>query len=444
MPEELSESLSKAAQTLLDDVVLRPYAGQCLDQEYGGYLVDFDHQMHPGGPHRKSLEHAGRTTLAFVMLHRFRPDAGFDRHALHGFEFLMNQMWDAEESGFYALVKRDGTPDWEGIKHSHGVTYVARAFALSADILGQQVAADWVAKCIGWLDDCAWVPKFGGYVGTFDRNNRPLAVGSKAPTDHGDDPIGAPVGMLEINTQSDALGTMVDLLSEMGTAAPTGSIDRLSELFDRIIQVIQPNGVLPFLLLPDWTPTPTAGRLGHQFQTVRRLIEAGDLIDRETVAAEASHRLLDHALTRCRHPDGGFPGEVSAVGRIWSAIGSPADQRQCWVQLEALDALGVLSEHRQTDAAVARRYHAERQDLCGFIESRLADRRHGGLVEFVGDAVPGRTQTRWPLRRRRATLEAEPGAKYHRWKDISHETATLSYAAGARLAGAHPAWQRSE
>jgi mannose/cellobiose epimerase-like protein (N-acyl-D-glucosamine 2-epimerase family) len=115
--------------------VVEPLVRRCIDREYGGFLVDFDEQWRPAGPHDKTLEHASRMTLAFALIDRAMPGEGCDRLVRQGCAFLQEVMWDAAHGGFFAKVDRSGRPFWEGLKHPHAVTYAAEAFLLAEPYL---------------------------------------------------------------------------------------------------------------------------------------------------------------------------------------------------------------------------------------------------------------------------------------------------------------------
>src|SRR5262249_47364273 len=60
-PQSTSATLAEQARDALRRHALEPLVPRCVDREYGGFLVDFDDQWQPVGPHEKSLEHAART-----------------------------------------------------------------------------------------------------------------------------------------------------------------------------------------------------------------------------------------------------------------------------------------------------------------------------------------------------------------------------------------------
>ena len=94
--------------------VLVPLVPRCIDEEYGGFLVDFDDRWRPAGPQDKTLEHAVRTTIAFAEIDRAMTGQGYERSMRHGRAFPQQAMWDGAYGGFFARVDRSGRPQWEG------------------------------------------------------------------------------------------------------------------------------------------------------------------------------------------------------------------------------------------------------------------------------------------------------------------------------------------
>jgi len=130
-----NSQLAAEANSAMRRHVVEPLVRRCIDREYGGFLVDFDEQWRPAGPHDKTLEHASRMTLAFALIDRAMPGEGCDRLVRQGCAFLQEVMWDAAHGGFFAKVDRSGRPFWEGLKHPHAVTYAAEAFLLAEPYL---------------------------------------------------------------------------------------------------------------------------------------------------------------------------------------------------------------------------------------------------------------------------------------------------------------------
>ena len=408
-------TIAAEARAALRRHVLEPLVPRIVDAEHAGFLVDFDERWRPVGPHEKTLEHAARTTAAFALLDAVFPGTGCDRLARHGCAFLRDVMWDREHGGFFARVARDGTPCWEGLKHPHAVNYAARAFVLAERLLDPGEGRAWAVRAADWLDDVAWDPVHGGYWGAFRRDNVRYAAGTRLPTPDGGDVFGIPAGFKEVNSQGDG----IEMLS---TLVAHGIGGRARERLDALVQLVagrlvQPNGALPYLYLPDWRPVPDLLRVGYQFMMSRILAEAA--VDARPV--EAARALADFCLRQARHPTEGFCFALTGAGRTWPATGPASDLRQWWVQIEAVHTFHALAHDSAIDAEARAGYRRVRDQQWAFVRRVFFDDRHGGIRELPVDGTVG-----W--RARLAGLlqpTREPRRKMHGWKDPLHEVATL-------------------
>ena len=394
--------------------VLVPLMPRCIDEEYGGFLVDFDDRWRPAGPQDKSLEHAARTTIAFAEIDRAMPGQGYERCVRHGCAFLQQAMWDDEHGGFFVRVDRSGRPQWEGLKHPHAVTYVALAFLLSEKHLPPGEGLMSAERALAWLDEFAWDPAYGGYWGSFRRNNERYADGARLPTPDGRDIFGLVPGFKEINTQGDA----VELLSRFAERDCGGRCaERLVAMVDLVAdRLIQPNGVLPYRYLPNWRPVPDLARVGYQFSMARHLTKAAKVTPMTAAVARACD-LVDFCFASARHPAGGFCFAVTADGRAWPATGPSTDLRQWWVQIEAVHTLHVLANNELVAPAARARYREARDEQWAFVRDSLFDEQHGGMRE-----LPREPAARWPRRLARLILRLPPSTpplKSHCWKDSS-------------------------
>jgi len=409
--------MADQARDVLRRHVMEPLASCCVDEEYGGFLVDFDERWRPVGPHDKSLEHAARSTIVFALLDRVMPNEGCDRLALHGCEFLRQTMWDGDHGGFFARVDRQGRARWDGLKHPHAVTYAVEAFHLCRDLLPPGIGERWVENGLRWLDEVAWDPVHGGYWGSYRADNSPYLEGDHLPSPDGRDPLGWSLGFKEINTQSDALEMLTLLAADKAGARCVPRLEWMTALVkDRLTDTY---GVLPYAYRRDWRPAPCMVRVGCQFQTSRRLlsIALGAEIEPELVATAI--RLVDFCLASARHPAGGFSFAVTADGRRWPDVGPESDVRQWWVQFEAINALHRLAQHELVALQMQAGYLRACNQLWSFVRANYFDEAHGGMR---GEPSAAR-RTSWS---RHMSRRGPAGpAKTHAWKDAYHETATL-------------------
>ncbi len=415
----INPGLAKEARAALRRLVVVPFVPRCVDQEYGGFLVDFDDRWQPVGPHDKTLEHASRTTIALALVERAIPGEGCDRLVRHGCAFLQGTLWDAAHGGFFARVDRAGRPCWEGLKHPHAVTYAALAFLLAEPYLAPGEGRLWAGRALAWLDDVAWDRTHGGYWGSFRRNNDRYPDRAWLPTPDGRDVLGHTPGFKEMNTLGDAIEMLTAFVAN---GFGGGCADRLAFLVDLVVdRLIDPTGVMPYLYRPDWRPVPDVMRIGQTFQMIHRLVAAAALNGSMSPVARACE-LGDFCLASARHPSGGFCLAVSAGGRTWPSTGPSTDLRQWWVQLEAARAFHVLATHEAIDREARARYGRARDEQWAFVRDHFFDKRAGGIREFAVESTP-----RWRARLPHWLRPRLPGPlrKTHGWKDPLHEVATF-------------------
>jgi mannose/cellobiose epimerase-like protein (N-acyl-D-glucosamine 2-epimerase family) len=413
----IKPSIGEQAWDALHRHVLVPLVPRCMDQEYGGFLVDFDDRWNPVGLQDKSLEHAARTTMAFAQIDRAMPGKGYERFVRHGCAFLQQAMWDGANGGFFARVDRSGRPQWEALKHPHAVTYAGLAFLLAEPHLPPGEGLMWAERALNWLDEFAWDPVHGGYWGSFRRDNDRYRDGSRLPTPDGKDIFGLTSGFKEINTQGDA----IVLLTSFAKRLPdVRYAERLAAMVDLVAnRLMQPNGVLPYRYLPDWRPAPDLARIGYQFMMAHHFAVAAT-VARFAGAVTRARELVDFCFPLARHPAGGFCFAVAADGRGWPTSGPSSELRQWWVQLEAVHTLHVLANNLSLDGAVRAQYREARDEQWSFVCNSLFDERYGGIRE-----LPCEPGGRW-LERPLALLSSRARAlKSHCWKDCSHEVATF-------------------
>jgi mannobiose 2-epimerase len=413
-------SLAEEAREALRRHVLEPLLPRCMDREYGGFLVDFDERWRAVGPHTKSLEHAARTTSSFALLDAAFPGLGCDRIVRHGCEFLKEMMWDKVHGGFFAQVERAGRPQLDGLKHPHGVTYAGCAFLLAEPYLDRGEGLAWAKRALGWLEDVSWDHDHGGYWGSFHRDNERYATGARLPTADGRDILGFTPGFKEVNTLSDAIEMLILFAAR---EVEKRCSERLAELIDLVVnRLVDTNGIMPYLWWPDWRPAPDLVRVGYQFATARRMLEASRRMDSAGVVVAKARKLVNFCMASARHPSGGFCYAVTADGRSWPATSPSTDLRQWWVQFEALHALHLLARHPQVEPEGRAEYRLAGDQQWTFVRESFFDRRYQGIRELPLESTPW-----WPRFSTWLTQQSNPTSvrKTHSWKDPLHEVQTF-------------------
>lgn len=179
-------------QLLLDHAV-HPWFPRSIDRVHGGFLTNFDRRWRERGRPDKMLEAQARQTLAACELALTFPNLPVLAEAVStGFRFLRDVMWDHAHGGWHSLVDRAGSPINPETKHLHGIAYALQAcFAVYA-ATGDASALDLGRKAFEWIDAHAHDATDGGYFAPLRRDGTPIRDGLilGVPYDHIGTPIG--------------------------------------------------------------------------------------------------------------------------------------------------------------------------------------------------------------------------------------------------------------
>ncbi len=105
---EVLELKNEAENHLLNEL-LPFWTTRMKDEVNGGYLTHFDKKGNDSGENEKSLIAQTRCLYTISSAHRAGYGKGrYAELARHGFDFLINKMWDPEYGGFYWMTDRKG------------------------------------------------------------------------------------------------------------------------------------------------------------------------------------------------------------------------------------------------------------------------------------------------------------------------------------------------
>lgn len=91
------------------DAIMKFWLDRCEDKDFGGFLTNFDAEGKDLGTPEKYLNTQCRFIWTFSSLLRHGGDAGYERLARQGVDFLIKYLWDDEWGGFYWKCNRDGS-----------------------------------------------------------------------------------------------------------------------------------------------------------------------------------------------------------------------------------------------------------------------------------------------------------------------------------------------
>jgi mannobiose 2-epimerase len=394
--------------------VVEAWFPRSLDEQYGGFLCDFDRAWRPRGEQRKLLEFQARHTLFAAEASQAYPaDERLRRAAWHGFRQLRDAQWDHDTGGWYHSLDRAGAPEHAHTKHAHGTAYAIEACVAVHQALGVPEALDLALAGFHWLDDHGHDPEHGGYLGFFKRDGSVIREPAECPWPARADNLNTPIGLKDTNVHSDLLETFAYL-------ARASRDRRVHERLAEMAEIVADKLGLHFYFEADWTPVPHLAHYGYCLQNSFRLGLASGVLGCADRLRPKVLRALDQALAQAwdRRRGGLFYGGPGCTPLRLDGMNLLVRRKAWWVQFEGLKAL---------TAAIAidpenQRYRDFLAALWAYVEANLFDRTHGGIFTEATDALPS-----WRRAMGRPFAPGKVNAKGSIWKDASHDGRAIMY-----------------
>jgi cellobiose epimerase len=378
-------AIAPAVEKNLDKAIVNFWYPRSIDEQYGGYLVDFDaHGRFKGQAPKMIVTQARMLWLSSRLVREGRGGAAMREAARQGYRFLMDRMWDREHGGFYWEVDRTGRTVVAPLKHLYGQAFGLYALSEYARATGDAQALADATRLFEVLEAKAHDAKFGGYIEFFSRD------WTQAPADVAPY-LGVPAGLKSMNTHLHLLEAMSAFYR--ASHLPLAAI-RLAELatIESTTVVRKTAGACTDQYERDWTPrlTPSTARAsyGHDLENIWLLVDAYDALQQPVAPlVDLFRALFDNALAHGYDP---------AAGGFFDSgpLGQDADRRgkTWWVQAEAL--VSALTMYRITGE---RRYADVFERTWRFVDQHQTDWTDGEWWETVAEdgATTGDKAHRW-------------------------------------------------
>ncbi len=410
---ELISALEIAARQEL----LEKWYPLAVDQEDGGYYSEISFDFRPGENQQKMIVTQARHIWTNAMAAMEYPgDTSYLSNARHGFLFLRDHMWDAENGGFIQLVSKKGAPI---SGESTGKTAYGNAFAIYGLATYYAASKDSEAlelakKTFSWLEEHSHDPVHKGYFQSLEKDGTPVIRTADFPStsDTGYKDQNSAIHLLE------ALTSLYEVWRDPMVA------ERLHEMLLLIRdKITAPEGYLQLFFQPDWTPVsfkntdPDTIRkhyyldhvsFGHDVETAYLMLEASHILggQEDAKTMEVGKKMVDHALVNGwdEHNGGFYDGGYYFEGDNKLTIVN--DDKNWWSQAEGLNCLLLMSGYFPEDAMA---YRKRFDTLWQYTKAHLMDPQNGGWYEWGSDGRP----------------ETVKGNKGHIWKASYHDYRAL-------------------
>jgi mannobiose 2-epimerase len=397
-----------------------------IDTLHGGYLSTFDAQFRPAGKQDKMIVSQARHLWNNAKASQHWPaEKKYQRFAQHGFAFLRDKMWDAQDGGFFQMVERSGRVLGDSSKTAYGNAF--GLYAVSAYYLASRdpAALELAKKSFNWLEQHSHDPVHRGYFQHLSKRGQPLLrqVNTPSTSDLGYKDQNSSIHLLEAFT-------------ELYQAWPDPLVKtRLEEMIYLIRdKIVNERGNLVLFFQPDWTPISfrDSSRAsiqrhhhldhvswGHDIETAYLLLEASHIVgwQHDSLTLRIAKKMSDQCLNLGWDAAlGGFYDEAYYF-KDHAGISITKDTKNWWAQAEALNTLLILADLYPRDPLD---YAAKFQQQWRYIQRYLIDHQHGEWYDSGLDKDPS----------------AATRNKGHIWKAGYHQYRSLENCV-RRLRGKH-------
>jgi mannobiose 2-epimerase len=362
----------------LTDNVLDFWFPRCVDEEHGGFITSYDAEGEFAGNDDKMLVVQSRMVWLTARLFREGYGEEYREIAAHGFDFLIESMWDDANGGFYWECERDGTVKKPN-KHLYGQSFALYGLSEYYRVTGDEQAGEYAHLFVDLLEEQAKDTEYGGFDEYFEADWTQITDGgtyldgiepdwsAKKDVDSSIDPT-----WKLMNTHLHLMEAFTTYYEAFDDAVGR---ERLHELLDINTNTVvrKDRGFCTDKYGPDWTPQLDDAdhrivSYGHDLENVWLVMAACDALGlSKHLFTDLFETLWEYSLEYGHDEDhGGF--------YFYGPFDEPASNRikAWWVQAECMTS--ALKTYEQTGKEA---YLDVFADTWDFIEEYHVDEEYG-------------------------------------------------------------------
>ncbi|MGM0488978.1 MAG: AGE family epimerase/isomerase [Planctomycetota bacterium] len=400
-PGELKQYAAALERNLHESVVAF-WLPRSIDEEHGGYQINFDIHGDPNGKTTKGLVTQARMLWFWSHMARAgadgpkfkRPD--YLAAAKHGYRFLHRRLRDAEHGGYFWEVDQRGVEPLRPNKHLYGQAFALYALSEYHLATGNKQALELAHQLFATLERRAHDRRHGGYHEYFTPDWKPVPP---------DEPVY--MGLAGVKLMNTHLHLLEAMTTYFLACEHSGVGTRLAELMEIQSNTVvrKADGFCTDKYRTDWTPMldppHNVVSYGHDIENVWLLMDARRALDLpQAPLVDLYHTLWDYSIEYGLDRDNGGlyytgPFHAAATDR----------DKSWWVQAEVL--VSALRMHELTGNP---RYAEIFEETWRFVDEKMTDHEHGGWYATVkpDGSVSGDKANLWKsaYHNGRALLEA--------------------------------------
>lgn len=378
------DSLAGEMEMWMLKACVDPWYPRIIDSLNGGFLSDFNYKWELDGRQNKMIvTQARHVWTASVLSEQYPDNPLYPEVAEHGFRFLRDKMWDAENGGFYQLVNQQGDPvrddaEYGLVKTAYGNSFGMYGLAAYYRISKKPEVLDLAQKTFNWLETNSHDPEKGGYFQFLQEDGTPLKEGHTNPA----------------KDQNSSIH-LLEALTELYMVWPDSLLkERVREMLVLVRDTITTDlGSLTLFLDKDWNPatnrdsTEEAIRrhihedhvsFGHDIETAYLLMEASHVIHAEDdgVTREKAKKMVDHTILNGWDKENGGIYDGGYYFKDKPGMTIVLNQKAWWAQVEAMNTLLIMTDLYPNDPIPYQEYFLKMWD---YTKDNLIDKEYPGI-----------------------------------------------------------------
>ncbi len=415
-PQDLSKlEIEEALIKLMDT-----WYPRIVDTVNGGYWTNFEYNWEKSEEQPKMLVSQSRGLwTAARAAQAFPGQKKFEQAAHHGFNYLIDHLWDSQNGGFFQYDYRFSPQPDLAHKLTYGNAFALYALSEYAKINPSDEAVDWVRKAFDSLTKLAYDPTYHGYykliLDESIRNNPDTATQAAI------EKLGW--GQSDWKDQNTSIH-LLEALTNAYQVLPTEPVREKLETMLRLVRdtMVNEEGYLHLYFTRTWEPIVHRDSsrqfildnirydhrsFGHDIETAFLLIEAAEVLYGEVdpLTLKVANKMMEHTLAY------GFDEDYYGIFDKGYQFSNSEDievvshEKVWWSQAEAFHALALFHKLYPEDD----HYRQGKVKMWAYLENEMIDHEHGGWYPYGLDENP----------------ESKTMRKAHQWKTAYHNGRAL-------------------
>ncbi len=398
------------------DLLLQNYYPRIVDTINGGYWTNFENDWTLSPDQDKMLVTQARGLWTAARAAELYPENTVFRQAAdHGYQFLVQKMWDYEKGGFYQNYFVDSVHKTDAsMKMAYANAFALYGLSQYAKVNKDPEVLNWVRKSFSWFEEELHDTVYGGYYNIVFKEKKPSPQWNN---------LSLWLGKPDWKDQNTSIHLMEAFTAAYQVLPEETVKERLHEMLVLIRDTMTTGeGYLNLYFDNKWQPVSNADSsmefirnnpafdhisFGHNIETAYLLVDASQALygEVDSLTLKVAGKMIDHTMQYGF--DGDYFGLFDKGYRFKGSDGVEVidSTKVWWAQAEAWHALALFASLQPGKEG----YRNAFKSMWNYINTNIIDQSLGGWYNSGLDKNP----------------ETVTERKAHEWKGCYHDGRAL-------------------